>query len=81
MHKIEFPSSLKKMNISGTLTYQILIGKKGEVKSFERISNPTGLGIEKAYRRAITKYLKFEPVLHHGKRIQISCKVAFPIKN
>lgn len=77
--KVELPEKLKGMNISGVLTYQILIAKTGQVESFKLISNPTGLGIEEAYSNAISNHLRFEAVLFKGKPVQISCSVDFPI--
>ncbi len=78
--KAELSQKIKGMNISGTLAYSIVINQQGEVQSYELISNPTGLGIEAAYGKAIEKHLRFEPVRYKGKAIKAMCRIEFPIK-
>lgn len=78
--KVVLPPKAKAMNLSGSLTYQIVISEIGEVKSFRLISPPTGLGIEEAYNNAIAAFLYFEPVMYKNNPVEITCAVVFPIK-
>ncbi len=77
---IELPQKLKGMNLSGSLTYKILINKKGAVESYELESKPTGMGIEEAYSKTIESYLQFEPFRYKGEAVRVRCEVVFPVK-
>lgn len=79
LSKIEWTDRVEKMNISGTLTYEIVIGKNGEVKWLKLLSTPTGLGIEDTYSKAISEHLRFEPIIYKGTAVTVLCTIDFPI--
>lgn len=76
---ISLPEKVRDMNISGSLRYQLTITEQGRVEAAQLLSNPTGLGIEEAYREAIVNRLQFEPVTQNGEAIRLNCEVEFPI--
>lgn len=79
IQSISLPEKVRDMNISGILRYQLTITEQGRVEAAQLLSNPTGLGIEEAYREAILSRLRFEPVIHNGEAIRVNCEVEFPI--
>ncbi|MBN2731253.1 MAG: hypothetical protein JXR26_02380 [Balneolaceae bacterium] len=82
LQAIKLPERLKGLSLSGSLTYRLEINTDGTVNSFELISNPTNLGIEEAYEKAMKAQLRFEPIDLNGKgkTETVSCEVDFPIK-
>lgn len=80
INAIELPARVKKLNLSGSLRYRLLINDKGRVDSYELLSTPTGLGIEGAYEQAIENDLQFAPIIQKGRPVRASCEVEFPIK-
>ena len=80
LRAVQLPEKIRKMNLSGSITYRIVISREGQVESYELFSKKTNLGIEEAYEAAIQNELKFDPVHYQNKPVQVSCEVVFPIK-
>ncbi len=76
---INLPAKVERMNISGQITYRLRITPKGKVASLELLSNPSNLGIEEAYEKAILNDLRFEPISYEGQAVEVNCDIEFPI--
>lgn len=77
---ITLPESVSNMNIAGRLRYRLTITRQGRVEAATLLSNPTGLGIEATYRKAILDRLRFEPIMQNGETVRVNCELEFPIK-
>lgn len=78
---INLPEKVEGMNISGRIFYRLSITPEGKVASVQLLSNPTNLGIEDVYEKAILNELRFEPIYHQGRAVKLTCDIDFPISN
>ena len=76
--KISFSEQVKQYNISGTVTYEIVINTEGEPESFKQIGDRRNVGIGDAVETAIQEHMRFEPYKIDGKPVRVVCQYDIP---